>query len=83
MDEKKTPWVVDVSSFSDIRHEAGRPDLFQASFMAPSHWDFLVCGPTTLARGVRSALRSSDVAGPMGVLRGKPIVDLHVETFGW
>lgn len=40
----------------------------------------IVCGPSSLAEDVRSAL-ASDIAGPMGVLRGRAPVTLHVEKF--
>ncbi|KDQ18799.1 hypothetical protein BOTBODRAFT_126641 [Botryobasidium botryosum FD-172 SS1] len=36
-----------------------------------------VCGPLALVQSVRKAL-SSDIAGPVGVLQGKPAVTLHV-----
>ena len=39
-----------------------------------------VCGPHSLSETIRSAL-SSDIAGPMGVLKGRESVTLHVEKF--
>jgi len=41
----------------------------------------IVCGPHALSDSVRSAL-ASEIAGPTGILRGRPSVTLHVEKFG-
>lgn len=48
--------------------------------MNPSDASGIVCGPHALSEAVRSAL-ASDIAGPMGVLRGRESVTLHVEKF--
>ncbi|KAF8526250.1 ferric reductase NAD binding domain-containing protein [Hysterangium stoloniferum] len=39
-----------------------------------------VAGPPSMAEDVRKALRF-DAAGPLAILRGRPSVNLHVETF--
>jgi ferric-chelate reductase len=41
----------------------------------------LVCGPASLSSSVREALRF-DLAGGLGVLKGRAPVTLHVEKFG-
>ena len=51
----------------------------------PTDFDLIhilpVCGPAVLTKAVRQILRS-DIAGPIGVLKGRPTVALHVEGFG-
>jgi ferric-chelate reductase len=41
-----------------------------------------VSGPAALAQTVRTLLREPEIAGGLGVLRGRAPVTLHVETFG-
>jgi ferric-chelate reductase len=41
-----------------------------------------VSGPAALAQTVRALLREPEIAGGLGVLRGRAPVTLHVETFG-
>ncbi|KZT62770.1 hypothetical protein CALCODRAFT_489256 [Calocera cornea HHB12733] len=42
-----------------------------------------VCGPAGLSNAVRGVLAQGDVISWGGALRGAPVVELHVETFGW
>lgn len=42
----------------------------------------IVAGPADLARSVRKVVRSPRISSPIGILRGKPTVSLHVEKFG-
>ncbi|KDQ18798.1 hypothetical protein BOTBODRAFT_28295 [Botryobasidium botryosum FD-172 SS1] len=70
----------------NMQLKSGRPNvkelLREELDSAPGPVGVGVCGPTPLVQDVRSAL-SSDIAGPMGVLKGRPTVSLHVEAFGW
>jgi len=74
------------SSLPNMKIESGRPDidrlLREEVDLALGSVGVDVCGPMGLVRSVRSAL-SSDTAGPVGVLKGRPAVTLHVESFGW
>ncbi|KZO98142.1 hypothetical protein CALVIDRAFT_512747 [Calocera viscosa TUFC12733] len=42
-----------------------------------------VCGPSGLSNAVTTVLTTKDVISWGNALRGAPVVDLHVETFGW
>lgn len=41
-----------------------------------------VAGPSALSQSVRRELRRAELVSPIGVLKGLPSVELHVETFG-
>jgi len=69
-----------------VRMENGRPDikaiLRGEVSTATGRLSVTVCGPQSLARSVRHALRFP-VSGWASVMSGGPSVTLHVETFGY
>ncbi|KAF8526248.1 ferric reductase NAD binding domain-containing protein [Hysterangium stoloniferum] len=83
--ERKQPYT---ESFSDVRIRTfrnGRPDIRsmleeEILVHAVRTVSVNVAGPPSMAEDVRKALRF-DTAGPLAILRGRPSVNLHVETF--
>ncbi|KDQ21126.1 hypothetical protein BOTBODRAFT_183772 [Botryobasidium botryosum FD-172 SS1] len=78
MEDKKHSFL---TGLEGIKIESGRPNLTrilrEEVDSAPGPVSVDVSGPAALSATVRSAL-SSDIAGPVGVLKGKPTVTLHV-----
>lgn len=67
-----------------MRVQSGRPDveriLRDAVDTAAGPVSVDVAGPSALASSVRNA--TSDLTGPIAVMKGRPSVTMHVETFG-
>ncbi|KAF8512481.1 ferric reductase NAD binding domain-containing protein [Gautieria morchelliformis] len=74
----------ELAKMRGVRIQNGRPDIHRILEEEVSCADgpvsVDVCGPHALSEAVRSAL-SSGIAGPMGALRGRESVTLHVEKF--
>ncbi|KAI5119903.1 hypothetical protein M0805_003707 [Coniferiporia weirii] len=72
-------------ALSLLRTRRGRPDVHrlieEAISVSAGPVSVDVAGPSPLATAVRSAL-ASDITSPIAVLKGRPTVTLHVETFG-
>ncbi|KIJ58174.1 hypothetical protein HYDPIDRAFT_119859 [Hydnomerulius pinastri MD-312] len=69
-----------------LKIEAGRPDvkaiLKDEVSWASGRMSVSVCGPQSLSRSVRHALRFP-VSGPSSILHGGPSVTLYSESFGY
>jgi len=80
-DDKK----LSILDMQNVKSEIGRPDLHQlldaeiSISKGPVSVD--VSGPGSLIRAVRQSL-CSDIASPMSVLKGRPPVSFHAETYG-
>jgi len=77
--------MVALTSYAGLKTEYNRPDiraiLEEEITTCPGTVSVDVAGPSALSSAVRTAL-SSDLVSPMGILKGRAPVVLHVETFG-
>jgi len=75
----------EVLSFTAFKTRRGRPEVDRiiqdAVSTAAGPVSVDVAGPSGLAQSVRIALKS-EITSPVAILKGRPTVTLHVETFG-
>ncbi|KAH8118598.1 ferric reductase NAD binding domain-containing protein [Phellopilus nigrolimitatus] len=77
--------LTDVLALSSLKTRYGRPDvqsiIEDAVSVSAGPVSVDVAGPSSLAAAIREAL-ASDITSPISVMKGRPTVTLHVETFG-